>query len=104
MGRLLAGAIDEVELGAHEEHFGDHRVVIPQRMPADRQVDQRRLEKRHGHLAVVLDDGQAIDLVRTAPQRQIDICQLTAVVAHVGKLVVKVVAHQHWQGQVQGQQ
>ncbi|MNT89351.1 hypothetical protein D3C72_2300650 [compost metagenome] len=73
-------------------------------MPADRQVDQRRLQERHRDLAAGLDDVQAVDLVGAAPQRQVDVGDLAAVVAHVGEFIVEVVAHQHRQGQVQGQQ
>ncbi|MNJ52313.1 hypothetical protein D3C77_476430 [compost metagenome] len=92
---LLAGAIDEVECGAYEHHFGHHCMVVPQRMPADREVDHGCLQKRHRHLARGLDDVQAVDCVSAAPQGQVDVRNLATVVTHVGELVIEVVAHHY---------
>jgi len=105
LGILFVGAaIDEVDFGFEELHLRYYRMVVPQRMPTDGQVDQRCVDERHRDLAVDLDDLQAVDLVRTAPQGQVDIGDLPAVVAHVGQFVIQIVAHQVWQGDVQGYQ
>src|SRR5690606_14868534 len=47
---------------------------------------------------------QALDLIGAAPPGQVYVGDLSAIVAHVGKLVVQVVAHQLGQRQVQQQQ
>ncbi|MCY1449925.1 hypothetical protein D9M71_666980 [compost metagenome] len=88
----------------HEGHLRHHCLVVPQRMPAHREVDQWGVEKRYGHLAGGLDDFQPVYLIGTAPPGQVHIGYLAAVVTHVGQLVVEVVAHQVGQGQVQRHQ
>ncbi|MNO66771.1 hypothetical protein D3C76_575680 [compost metagenome] len=84
--------------------MGDHRVVVPQRMPTDREIDQRRIDEGHRHLALDLDDFQAVDLVGTAPQGQVHVGDLATVIAHVRQPVIQVVAHQVGQGEMQGNQ
>lgn len=101
---LAVAAIDEVHLGLDELHPRHHRMVVPQRMPAHCQVDQRRLDERHRHLAADLDDLQAVDAVGAAPQGQVDIADPATVVAHVRELVVQVVTYQVGQGDVQADQ
>ncbi|MNN95668.1 hypothetical protein D3C81_2145100 [compost metagenome] len=64
---LIGSAVDEVDFGLQEHHLSNHRVVVPQGMPADRKVDQWRVDEGHRHLALDLDDFQAVDLVGTAP-------------------------------------
>ena len=105
LGVLLVGAaVDEVHLGFEELHLGHDGVVVPERVPADGKVDQRRVDERHRDLAVDLDDFQSVDFVRAAPQGQVHIGDLATVVAHVRQLVVQVVAHHVGQGDVQGNQ
>ncbi|CDH70688.1 Cysteine synthase A [Pseudomonas aeruginosa MH38] len=103
-GVAVAAGIDEVELRTLEDHPRHYCVIIPERLPAHRQVDARRVEERHRHLAVVLDDAQSVDPIRAAPERQVDVGDVPTVVAHVGQLAVQVVAHQVRQRQVQRQQ
>ncbi|MNJ58983.1 hypothetical protein D3C77_546440 [compost metagenome] len=79
-------------------------MLVPQRAPADREVDHGGLEERHRYLAGGLDDGQAVDLVGTAPPGKINVGDVPAVVSHVGKFVVEVIAYQHRQAQMQDQQ
>ncbi|MNY21976.1 hypothetical protein D3C86_1555580 [compost metagenome] len=103
LGVLFVGAaVDEVHFGFDELDFGDHGMVVPERMPADGEVDQRRVDERNRNLAVDLDDFQPVDLVGPPPQGQVYIGYLATVIAHVRQPVVQVVAHQVGQGEVQG--
>ena len=38
---LLVAAVDEVQFGLLEDHFRHHGLVVDQRVPTDRQVDNR---------------------------------------------------------------
>ncbi|MNG15687.1 hypothetical protein D3C85_1520210 [compost metagenome] len=98
---LVGPAIDEVDLGIDELHLGYYRPVVPQRMPTDREVDQRRVDERHRNLAIDLDDFQSVDFVGAAPQGQVHVGDLAAVVAHVRQSLIEVVAHQIGQGDVE---
>ncbi|MNG15325.1 hypothetical protein D3C85_1468430 [compost metagenome] len=101
LGISLVGAVDEVDLGRDELHFGHHRVVVPQGVPTHREVDQWRIDERHRNLAIDLDDFQSVDLVGAAPQGQVHVGDLAPVVAHVRQPLIKVIAHQIGQGDVQ---
>ncbi|MCY1510080.1 hypothetical protein D9M68_444460 [compost metagenome] len=101
LGLILVGAaIDEVQLRRREDHPCDDGMVIPEGVPAHRQVDARRIQQRHRHLAVYLDDGQAVDTVGAAPPGEVDVGDPAAILAHVGELAVEVVANQPGQDQV----
>ncbi|MNQ94509.1 hypothetical protein D3C85_1100290 [compost metagenome] len=104
LGILLVGPIDEVDLGFVELRLGHHCVVMPERVPADGEVNQWRIDERHGDLAIDLDDFQSIDFVGAAPQGQVHVGNLAAVVTHVRQSLVEVIAHDVGQGNVQGNQ
>jgi len=87
-----------------EDHHGDNGLVSPEFTPAHGDVDQRRVEQRGLDLLVLFLDEQPIQPIGAAPPGQVDICDLASVIAHVGHLVVQVVAHQMGQGRVQHDQ
>ncbi|MCY1444192.1 hypothetical protein D9M71_606480 [compost metagenome] len=101
LGLVLVGAaIDEVQHWRLEDHPRDHRMVVPEGMPAHRQVYARCIHEWHRHLAADLDDGQAVDTVGAAPPGEVDVGDPAAILAHVGELAVEVVADQPGQDQV----
>src|SRR5471030_872187 len=73
-------------------------------MPAHCQIDHRHIDERYRHLAINLDDVQAVDDVGTAPQGQVYIGNVPSVIPHVGELVVQVITYDVGQGDMQGNQ
>lgn len=71
--RVRAAACDDeiqhrtIELDLCED------LAVEQLPPVDRQIDAPHRDERHRHIVVGLDDAQAIDGVRRADQRDIDV-------------------------------
>lgn len=97
-------AIDEVQVWLLEDDLADDFAVAQDRVPADGDIDARRLEQGGLHPLVLLFDQQAFDPVGATPPDQVDILDMALIVPHVGHLLVQEVAHQVRQGEMQQDQ
>ena len=63
---------------------------LQQRVPEDRDVDERRFEERHRHAAAALVQLDVVDLVRAAVERDVDVADAALVARVLRDQVVQV--------------
>jgi hypothetical protein len=92
-GLLVGAAIDEVAPRLLELYLRPTARSWQSAFQADCKLATRRVQQRHRHLAIGLDDAQLFGPVGATPPSQVDIGDISAVITHVGERVVQVVTH-----------
>src|SRR6185312_11845922 len=80
-------AFHEIDFRLEDFDFA-HQLAVQQRPPFQGNVDHLGLEKRHGNLSRGLFQGHVLDAVGAAPQADIDVGDVPAVIGDFVQLAV----------------